>query len=104
MPKRPRTLTQSTPGGSRAVSQRPAAPKPKKLTRVATHKEDMTAKMTARAEEQEDLDRRCKVREETFTLPIVLLLPSCQRCSSGEATLPDQAHWRVLPSAAEAEV
>lgn len=75
VPKRPRTGTQSTPGGSRAVSERPAAPKPKKLTRVATHKEDMTAKMTARAEEQEDLDRRCKVREETFTLPISCCYP-----------------------------
>ena len=75
VPKRPRTSSQSTPGGSRAVSQRPPAPKPKKLARVATHKEDMTAKMTARAEEQEDLDRRCKVREETFTLPISCCYP-----------------------------
>jgi hypothetical protein len=72
VPKKPRSGMQSIIEGIRAGVERPAAPKPKKLTRIATH---TTAKMTAKAEEQEYLDRRCKVREETFMLLISCCYP-----------------------------
>jgi hypothetical protein len=75
VPKRPRSGTPSTVGGSTAVAQREPSPKKKKLARVPTHKDELISRITARAEEQEDVDRRCKVREETFTLPITCCHP-----------------------------
>jgi hypothetical protein len=70
VPKKPRSGTQSTPGGCTAVAERQLSKTKKKLARVLTHKHDFIIKTTARAEEQNDVVGRCKVREETFTLPI----------------------------------
>jgi hypothetical protein len=61
---------QSTAGESTAAAKRPPSLKKKKLAKVPTHKEYLIIKTTPRSKEQEDVDRRCKVKEETFTLPI----------------------------------